>query len=138
MAKIIRFIRSPGYTRGLPYKNNVLAYYNISCGEGNKLTLHFLCFNLQDKIQYDNEMLCVDYVNISSSDLGDNQIYCGKNENMPSIEVQSGNALVTFRTSRVKNHKGFEMSAICSVRQDTGSAAALCKEKKVSLCNTIM
>ena len=131
MHKNVKYITSPRFFRCKTYKSNVLAYYNISCGDGYQLTLHFLHFDLQDKIEVQGSKFCVDYVNISSSELG-NMILCGNSRNASYISVPSSDVLVTFRSSCMANYKGFHMSATCVCKNMKAGSATACSETKVS------
>ena len=72
-------------------------------------------FQLQPKIRVSSSRKkCVDYVNITSaSGQSTNGVLCGDIIMRENLGSYNGNVLVTFRSSRYNNYKGFRLNVAC-------------------------
>ena len=98
---------SPGFPTGKTYPPERLSYYHVNCSKN--VTFHVQMFHLQDRINvYPKGKLCVDYILVDGSSTDE---HCGNQT--PMLDTYSGNVLITFRSSRYDNYKGFRITAIC-------------------------
>ena len=103
---------SPGYNSNR-YPSRRLSLYHVKCNSG--VNIHKNDFQLQPKIRVSsNRKECVDYVNITSaSGESIDEVWCG-DKIMEDRSFDDGNVLVTFRSSRYNNYKGFRLIAVCN------------------------
>ena len=112
----ITYLHSPGYPT-FNYPPRRLSYYHVKCN--NNVQFIIVRFQLQPPIRvYRQGKICVDYVSVTGrvlkSDRKSSKERCGHLE--PSdvlFDIYSGNVLVTFRSSRFNNYRGFRIAAVC-------------------------
>lgn len=106
-------LKSPGYSSNR-YPSRRLSLYHVKCNGTVAITkARQEDFQLQPKIRVSSSQKeCVDYVNVTSAS-GDSikEVWCGDTiDNQGSFD---GDILVTFRSSRYNNYKGFILRAKC-------------------------
>ena len=110
-------IRSENYGEW-PYYPRRLQYFNIKC-PGGGIILPNMTSELEGQksltISHKTLNYCVDYVDVLYKDTKSSCQMCG-NQTIESKGCQDsfeGEILVTFRSSRLHNFKGFEMNVVC-------------------------
>ena len=136
---IIRHIISPRRRGVMNYSNNRLVYYNLECEPDHTLRLIIDGFDLEGKKTVSlfghETKLCVDYVNITEPSYP-SQIYCGSytgGATAPTIILHNRKALITFRTSKQNERRGFNITSICEDNtqvQEQGNNE-ICPEEQV-------
>ena len=106
-------LKSPGYSSNR-YPSRRLSLYHVKCnGTVTIRKVYQDDFQLQPKIRVSSSQKeCVDYVNVTSAS-GDSikEVWCG--DTIDDRGRYHGNVLVTFRSSRYNNYKGFILRAVC-------------------------
>ena len=106
---------SPGYAprQKKTYPPRRLSYYHVKCAAN--ITFVIRDFHLQPRINaYPNKKVCVDYIRLTGDGITSPKEYCGKIQpKADPFDIDSGNVLVTFRSSRFNNYQGFHIVAIC-------------------------
>ena len=108
--RIIFELESPGYSSNR-YPSRRLSLYHVKCN--SSVNIRQTDFQLQPKIRVSsNKKECVDYVNITSAS-GESikDVWCG--DTIGDHSKFDGDILVTFRSSRYNNYKGFRLQAVC-------------------------
>ena len=114
-------IKSPGYDEN-SYPSQQLSFYYVKCLDNMSIQIKVHDFHLQEctKVYRDgNTKACVDYVKIA--DGSKEREYCG---NVESIDELFGSeVLVTFRSSKYNNYKGFHITVRCTSTTQTSDLA---------------
>ena len=112
-------IKSPGYDEN-SYPPQQLSFYYVKCPDNMSIQIEVHEFRLQECVKvYSNTKACVDYVKIA--DGSKKREYCG---NVDSIDELFGSkVLVTFRSSKYNNYKGFYITVRCTSTTQTSDSA---------------
>ena len=104
-------IRSPGYTANNNYPSQQLSFYRVKCPNNKTVQIKIREIRLQECVKvYGNTKACVDYVKITDGSTTNE--FCGNVG--PNTLVYGNEVLVTFRSSKYNNYKGFYIESHCT------------------------
>lgn len=116
--KVIYYIESPNFGRGQNYPSRMLSYYHTRCPLHTNIMA--ISFSLQNPIAVLRDgrpiLFCVDYINITGLSGNTPPYYsCGSHQisGLKHLETFGREVLVTFRSSKYHNARGFRLMAVC-------------------------
>ena len=120
-------IRSPGYTGKNSYPSQQLSFYYVKCPANKIVQIQIINIRLQECVRvYGNTKACVDYLKITDGSTTNE--YCGNvDHGEPDTILAYGNqVLVTFRSSKYNNYKGFQIKAQCTSTSKSAEKSSGC------------
>ena len=113
-------IRSPGYIDNNIYPSQQLSFYSVKCPDNMSIQIKVHEFRLQECVRvYGSTKACVDYVEIA--DGSKKREYCGSVDSID--ELFGSKVLVTFRSSKYNDYKGFYITVRCTSTTQTSDSA---------------